>query len=105
MPQGKPKKEIVCLNNVIGMDSNGEIMLYNLLDSPGQINSVGVVIEPATLLQRLDGIWRLRPDVSSMVYFNLTTVLLGFAVFQLRPPRPSKGVDHHLSEQTESYLG
>jgi hypothetical protein len=100
MPQAKPKGEIVCLNNVIGMDSNGEIMLYNLLDddSPRKINSVGVVIEPTTLLWRLDGIWHLIPDVSGMVYFDFTTVLLGFAGFQLQLQTPSKGVDHHCSK-------
>ena len=46
MPQGKPKKEIVCLNNVIGMDSNGEIMLYNLLIALGKSTLLVLLLSP-----------------------------------------------------------
>lgn len=65
--------EIDGLNDVIETNPARQIILHELLDSPGETKFVRV-INSAELLQRFEGTWRPMPDVSGVVHCNLTTL-------------------------------
>ena len=66
MPQAH--EEMHDLNNVIQINGAGQIRLCELHDDniPGKIRCFGL-IQPKSLLQRLTGIWRWMPNVSSVI--------------------------------------